>query len=125
MAAVAAIDVGALGLDAGEDRHLLELLGERVPVVLDDTYEITYVVTMPTTTASDARANLYRLIDAAAESHQPVRITGKRHNAILLSEEDWESMQETLYLLSIPGMRESIKASLDTPIEECHAELDW
>jgi len=80
---------------------------------------------MPTTTASDARANLYRLIDEAAESHRPVRITGKRHNAILLSEEDWESIQETLYLTSIPGMRESIKKGLDTPIEECKETLDW
>ena len=65
---------------------------------------------MSTTTASDAHANLYRLIDEAAESHQPVRITGKRHNAILLLEEDWESIQETLYLTSIPGIRQSIIA---------------
>jgi prevent-host-death family protein len=80
---------------------------------------------MPTTTVSDARANLYRLIDEAAESHKPVRITGKRHNAILLSEDDWESIQETLYLLSIPGMRESIKEGLNTPIDECDGALDW
>lgn len=80
---------------------------------------------MPTTTVSDARANLYRLIDEAAESHTPVRITGKRHNAILLSEDDWESIQETLYLLSIPGMRESIKEGLNTPIDECDGALDW
>jgi len=80
---------------------------------------------MSTTTASDARANLYRLIDEAAESHKPVRITGKRHNAILLSEEDWEAIQETLYLLSIPGMRESIKKGLETPVDECDEALDW
>ena len=73
---------------------------------------------MPTTTVSDARANLYRLIDEAAESHKPVRITGKRHNAILLSEQDWESIQETLYLLSVPGMRESINKGLNTPTDE-------
>lgn len=80
---------------------------------------------MPTFTASEARANLYRLIDEAASSHRPVRITGKRHNAVLLSEEDWAAIQETLYLLSIPGMRESIKKGLATPIEECKKDLDW
>ena len=50
---------------------------------------------------------------------------GKRHNAVLLSEEDWAAIQETLYLLSIPGMRESIKKGLATPIEECEKDLDW
>ncbi len=80
---------------------------------------------MSTFTASEARANLYRLIDEAAASHRPVRITGKRHNAVLLSEEDWAAIQETLYLLSIPGMRESIKKGLATPIEKCEKDLDW
>lgn len=60
-------------------------------------------------TASEARANLYRLMDQTAESHQPVTIAGKRHSAVLLSAEDWEAIQETLFLLSIPGMRESVK----------------
>ena len=80
---------------------------------------------MSTITVSEARANLYRLIDEAAASHQPVRITGKRNNAVLLSESDWASVQETLYLLGIPGMRESIQDGLATPIEECDKELDW
>ena len=80
---------------------------------------------MSTLTVSEARANLYRLIDEAATSHQPIRITGKRNNAILISEEDWLAIQETLYLLSIPGMRESIKEGLSTPVEECDKELDW
>ena len=80
---------------------------------------------MATMSASEARARLYRLIDEAAESHEPVRITGKRHNAILLSEEDWESIQETLYLLSVPGLRESIKEGLETPVEACDEALDW
>ena len=80
---------------------------------------------MSTITVSEARANLYRLIDEAAASHQPVRITGKRNNAVLLSESDWASVQETLYLLGIPGMRESIQEGLATPIEECDKELDW
>lgn len=80
---------------------------------------------MSTLTASEARARLYRLIDEAAESHVPIRITGKRNNAVLVSEEDWASVQETLYLLSIPGMRESIKEGLELPVEECSDELDW
>jgi prevent-host-death family protein len=80
---------------------------------------------MAAITASEARANLYRLIDEAATSHQPVLITGKRNNAVLVSEEDWLVLQETLYLLSIPGMRESIKEGMNTPIEECDTELDW
>lgn len=80
---------------------------------------------MAAITASEARANLYRLIDEAATSHQPVLITGKRNNAILVSEEDWKSIQETLYLLSIPGMRESISEGMNTPNEECDKELDW
>jgi len=80
---------------------------------------------MATLTASEARSKLYRLIDEAAASHQPILITGKRTNAVLVSEEDWRAMQETIYLLSIPGMRESIREGLNTPIEECPKDLDW
>lgn len=71
---------------------------------------------MATLTASEARANLYRLIDLAAESHQPIHIAGKRTSAVLLSAEDWDAIQETLYLLAIPGMRESIKAGMAEPL---------
>ncbi len=80
---------------------------------------------MQTLTASEARANLYRLIDQAAESHEPVTITGKRTNAVLLSAEDWSAIQETLFLLSVPGMRESIIEGIATNVEECSKELDW
>ena len=80
---------------------------------------------MSTMTASEARANLYRLIDEAAESHTPIRITGKRNSAVLISEEDWASVQETMYLLSVPGMRESIREGMDSPVEEFESELDW
>ena len=76
-------------------------------------------------TASEARANLYRLIDETAESHQPIHIAGKRKNAVLLSAEDWQSIQETLYLLSVPGMRESIKEGMAEPLSACAKELDW
>jgi len=80
---------------------------------------------MVTFTASEARANLYRLIDQAAESHQPIHIAGKRSSAVLLSSEDWDAIQETLYLLSIPGMRESIKEGMAEPVDQSVAELEW
>ena len=76
-------------------------------------------------TATEARSNLYRLIDETAESHQPIVINGKRNNAVLISEEDWSAVQETLYLLSAPGMRESILEGMSTPVEECAEELGW
>ena len=75
--------------------------------------------------ATEARAKLYSLIDEAADTHQPIVITGKRGNAVLVSEEDWNSISETLYLLSIPGMRKSITEGVKEPISECSTELDW
>ncbi len=80
---------------------------------------------MTTLNATEARARLYNLIDEAAETHEPIIITGKRHNAVLLSEEDWSAINETIYLLSVPGMRESIKEGLKQNIDECSQELDW
>ena len=80
---------------------------------------------MPTISASEARARLCRLIDKTAVSHQPVLITGKRNSAVLVSEEDWNAINESLYLMSLPGMRESIREGLDAPLEDCASELDW
>ena len=80
---------------------------------------------MQTLSASSARTNLYRLIDEAASSHQPVVITGKRANAVLVSQEDWSAIQETLFLVSIPNMRESILEGLNTPASELKTQLDW
>ena len=80
---------------------------------------------MGTITATEARKKLHRLLDEVSESHQPVHITAKRSKAVLVSEDDWCSIQETLYLLSIPGMRESIVEGLKTPVEKCAEELDW
>lgn len=74
---------------------------------------------------TQARSNLYKLIDEAIDSSEPIQITGKRGNAVLISESDWRSINETLYLLSIPGMRESIIEGMNTPIDECSEELDW
>ena len=75
--------------------------------------------------ATEARAKLYSLIDETAASHQPIVITGKRANAVLVSEEDWKAISETLFLVSIPGMRESIQEGLATELTECARELDW
>ena len=80
---------------------------------------------MTTLSASKARTNLYRLIDDASSSHEAILITGKRANAVLVSEDDWKAIQETIYLLSIPGMRESIRQGLKTPIKECSKEPSW
>lgn len=80
---------------------------------------------MTTLSASEARANLYRLMDETAASHEPIVISGKRNNSVLIAEEDWTAIQETLFLLSVPGMRESIKTGLAEPADSCSTELDW
>ena len=80
---------------------------------------------MTTLTVSEARAKLYKLLDKVAESHEPIQITGKRHDAVLIDEEDWRAIKETLYLLSIPSMRESIREGLKTPIKKCNKKLTW
>jgi len=76
-------------------------------------------------TATEAQNNLYKLIDETAESHQPVVISGKRNNAVLVSQDDWSAIQSTLHLLSVPGMRESIREGMETPSEGCHKKLNW
>ncbi len=75
--------------------------------------------------ATEARAKLYSLIDEAAETHQPIVIKGKRSNAVLLSEADWNAINETLHLLSIPGMRDSIVEGMAMDVSECSKDLDW
>jgi antitoxin YefM len=80
---------------------------------------------MTTLTATEARKSLYNLVDDVALSHDPIQIVGKRHSAILISEDDWRAIQETLYIASIPGMRESIKKGLITPIDKCSEKLAW
>lgn len=80
---------------------------------------------MNTLTATDARRSLYRLLDEVAASGEPVQITGRRANAVLLSEDDWRAIQETLYLLSIPGMRESIREGMEADPADCSEEPGW
>ena len=74
---------------------------------------------MKTLTTTEARKNIYKLIDQANETHEPIQITGKNHNAVLVGEEDWRNIQETMYLISIPGMRESILKGMTTPLSDC------
>lgn len=76
-------------------------------------------------TATEARGKIYQLIDSTSETHKPITITGKRNNAVLVSEDDWFAIQETLHLMSIPGMRESIKEGLEAPLSDCSGELQW
>jgi antitoxin YefM len=76
-------------------------------------------------TASMARAVLHRLIDQTAESHQPILISGKRSSAVLVSAEDWQAIQETLYLLAVPGMCESIKKGMAEPQSKSAKAVVW
>lgn len=80
---------------------------------------------MTTLSASEARKRLYNLVDEVKDTHLPVQIIGKRNSAVLVSEEDWRAIEETLYLTAIPGMRESIKKGLKTPVDKCDKELKW
>ena len=80
---------------------------------------------MTSMTATAARKRLYTLLDDLADSHEPLQIAGKRHSAVLVNEDDWRAVQETLYLTSIPGMRDSILSGLKTPVEKCAKEVDW
>lgn len=75
--------------------------------------------------ATQARSNLYSLIDQTKNFHEPIIISGKRNNAVLVSEEDWNSIQETLYLCSIPGMRESILEASKEPLDESVEDIGW
>ena len=80
---------------------------------------------MTTITATEARKSLYKLLDEVSESHEPIQITGKRNKAVLISEDDWRAVQETLYLHSVPGMTDSIREGMKTPVEECDEGLEW
>ena len=80
---------------------------------------------MTSVSATEARRRLYSLLDDVAASHEPIEITGRRNNAVLVSEDDWRAVQETLHLLSMPGMRESILEGIATPVEDLDDKLDW
>ena len=78
-----------------------------------------------TLNVTEARANLYKLIDGTTANHEPVVITGKRGNAVLLAEDDWNAISETLHLLSVPGMRESIVEGMQESTDSAATELNW
>jgi prevent-host-death family protein len=82
-------------------------------------------VNMKSITAVEAKNNFEQLLNETKTLHQAIQIVGSQTNAVLISEEEWEGIQETLYLLSIPGMGESIQEGLQTPIEECFEEVEW
>ena len=94
-------------------------------ISLDKTHVITHDFSMQTVTATTARSMIYKLLDDASDSHEPIQITGKRSSAVLIAEDDWRAIQESLYLVSIPGMRESIRSGLATPVAACAKKLDW
>ncbi len=80
---------------------------------------------MRTITVSEARSSLPNLIDTIATTREPILITGKHNNAVLLSQEDWRTISETVYLLVVPGMRESLHVGVRTPVDECSDVVDW
>ncbi len=80
---------------------------------------------MRTMRVSEARDALYKLVDDAVQTHEPIMITGKRGNAVMIGEDEWRAVEETLYLLSVPGMRESIVQGMKTPLEKCHKTVKW
>lgn len=76
-------------------------------------------------TASQARSNIYKIMDETAQTHQPIMITGKRNNVVMISEEDWNAIEETLYLNSVTGMADSIKEAMDAPDSEFSEDIEW
>ncbi len=80
---------------------------------------------MSTINITNARKDLYKIVESVNESHEPIHITGKKSSAVLVGEDDWRSIEETLYLSSIPGMRDSIIEGMKTPIAELESDLDW
>jgi antitoxin YefM len=93
--------------------------------LLDKANGFTYAFDMTSLPVTQARSRLYQLLDEAADSHEPIQITGKRSNAVLVTEDDWRSIQETLYLLSIPGMRDSIRKGMAEPLGKTSAKPGW
>ncbi|MDD5401629.1 MAG: type II toxin-antitoxin system Phd/YefM family antitoxin [Sulfurimonas sp.] len=74
---------------------------------------------------SEVRANIYNVMDETAQSHEPVLITGKRNNVVMLSLEDWNAIEETLYLNSIPNLASSIQDSMKSDDSEFSEDIEW
>jgi len=95
-----------------------------IPTLTSERFNARYY-SMTTITATKARGNLYSLINEVREAHEPIQITGKQGNAVLISEDDWRSIQETLFLHSIPGMVDSIKQARAEGLEHAAGDLGW
>ncbi len=80
---------------------------------------------MDTMNVTNARKNLYKIIKMISESHKPVHITGKNGSVVIIAEEDWSAIEETLFLSSDPELKESILEGMKEPIEKCSETLDW
>ncbi|GAB4243170.1 MAG: type II toxin-antitoxin system Phd/YefM family antitoxin [Ekhidna sp.] len=80
---------------------------------------------MKSFTVTDLRKNIYKIVEETSETNEPVHIYGKKGNAVMVSEEDWKAIQETLYLHQIPGMAKSIIEGMNTPLSETSEDLDW
>jgi prevent-host-death family protein len=111
-------DIGAILASNRQEIDRGRLLAYAIPYAME-------TMTMTSITATEARKRLYTLVDDVAESHVPIQIAGRRNSAVLISEEDWRAIQETLYLSNIPGMRASIRKGLKTPVDECSQQLKW
>src|SRR5271168_1440324 len=98
---------------------------EKMSAPLDQADVFTYASGMTSLPVTQARSRLYQLLDEAADSHEPIQITGKRSNAVLVTEDDWRSIQETLYLISIPGMRDSIRKGMAEPLGKTSTKPGW
>ena len=85
---------------------------------------MAHVSLVKTISATSARSDLYRVMDSAVSNHEPIQITGKRGNVVMVGEADWRAIQETLYLVSVPGMADSIRQGMEEPIENCSREID-
>lgn len=92
---------------------------------LDNTHAFSHALGMTSLPVTRARSKLYQLLDEVADSHEPIQITGKRSNAVLVSEDDWRSIQETLHLISIPGMRDSIRKGMAEPLDKSSTQPGW
>ena len=92
---------------------------------VDKADGLAHASCMTSVPVTKARSRLYQLLDEAAESHEPIQITGKRSNAVLVSEDDWRSIQETLFLVSIPGMRESLRKGMAEPLDQAFTDPGW
>lgn len=79
---------------------------------------------MINTNATNFRKNIFEMLDQTIKYNEPVNISTKSGNAVLISEDEYNSLMETLYLTSVPGMKKKLEEGMNTPVEECE-EFEW